>query len=148
MCEAGPEPVLPLSRDRLVAVCAAEGWRHRVGPDGELRTTWDLDEFAFHLTGASQEVLVVRGMWHLGLGLGHLETLRAFIESQHRLRPWPQVHYEVDADGALRVVTAQALDATVGATDSQLRQHLVDSVNAAASFFSALAAELGVQEEL
>ncbi len=148
MSDAAPEAVLPVSRDRLVAVCAAEGWRHRVGPDGGLRTTWDLDEFAFHLTGTSQEVLLVRGVWHLGLGLGHLETLRAFIEAQHRLRPWPQAHYELDADGALRVVTAQALDTTVGATDSQLRQHLVDSVNAAASFFSALAAELAVEEEL
>lgn len=45
------------------------------------------------------------------------------------------------------MVTIQALDATVGVTDSQLRQHVLDSVSAAASFFGALATELGVEEE-
>lgn len=144
---AAVEPVLLLSRERLLAACTEEGWRHRIGPEGELRTTWNLDEFAFYLRGPAQEVLLVRGTWHLGLGLGHLETLRGFIEAQHRLRPWPQAHYELDDDGALRVVTVQALDATVGVTDSQLRQHVLDSVSAAASFFGALATELGVEEE-
>lgn len=147
----GPSPAVgagasevptPLTRERLLTLCAQAGWSHRVGPEGELHVTPLLDEVALHQRGEHGEALLVRSTWHVALDVGVRETARRLIEDHHRRTPWPQAHLEVQDQGVLLVHTAQAVDLTEGVTEDQLRAHVADALGAAQSLFDELGSRL------
>lgn len=122
---AGPA-VTPLTRQRLQALVAEQGWMYSLDDDGDIRARFSGDLFSFILSGARLEILNVLGYMPEDIPMSLLEEARTVIEDWRREHLWPGLFWRENDDAGLTfsVGGAVAVDWEDGVTDAQLLQHL------------------------
>lgn len=123
-----PSPMLPASvtQDRLREIVEERGWTYFLDSDGDLGFFMRTDVFYLFLRN---NVLTVRGRWHITLRPEQLSRLRMKLNDWHREQLWPKAYVIPSKNtNRLQVVTEHAIDYEAGANDAQLLQHLQCSI--------------------
>ncbi|WP_265523305.1 YbjN domain-containing protein [Oerskovia flava] len=111
----------PVTRERVEAYLASQGWRYFVDSDGDLGGSWDGKVFFFFLVGKDAEILQVRGRWDRTLPADAEAQVALVANEVNRDKIWPKVYCRVE-QGRLAVYTEVSTDLGLGVADDQLGQ--------------------------
>lgn len=131
--------VQAVTRSRVEAALAAEGYRYQIRGDGSILGTWDGNRFTIALVGPEDAIVKVHGTWHGSVAADLAPALAQVVNDWNRDRIWPKVYTAPDAVGGVRVHTAVAVDLTDGATDAQVAEAIACGLGTGVQFFANLA---------
>ncbi|MBL3700082.1 YbjN domain-containing protein [Leucobacter luti] len=134
----GPDWLAPLSKERVMAGLAREGWEYSVDIDGDIGGGWEYGSFYFFINGEHDELLCVRGAWRGQLDGQDLGRALEVCNAWNAEKLWPKTYARADEEGMIRIHTEHNVDYEQGITDAQLSQQLICAVNTGMSFFEHL----------
>lgn len=134
--------VYPLSKERLVALFEAEGFRYYEDSDGDVGGFWDFNTFHFVFSGEKQELLHILSRGRRVLSMKYLDIVRQKIKEFNAEKIFPTCFYRISDDGMLTVHTQLTYDWEYGVSDNQLEMQLQCAVTTSRQFYEELEAAL------
>lgn len=132
----------PVTRERIEAFLAVNGWTYGIDPDGDVGGQWDDNLFYFLRMGEAHEVLQVRGRWKRVVAPEREAELLRTLNDLNGDLVWPKLYVRAEDDG-LVVYSEVATDLEHGASDDQLGQLLACGLFTGLKAFEHLDAVLG-----
>lgn len=128
----------PVSPERIVEWCEAEGFTYFIDSEGDLGGFWNGRLFYFLVFGEQDEVLQVRARWNREINIERLEEILELCNAWNTERIWPKTYVRVLDDGSVNVMAESGYDLEQGVTDAQLARLLASAIGTATMFFDAV----------
>jgi len=133
-----PDPLAPLSRDRVVAWLRSEKVHFFVDDEGDVGGLWDSSLLYFFVHGEHDEVLLVRSMWHREVSIERFEEVLELCNAWNAEKVWPKAYLRVRDNGKVLVHADITYDLEPGVSDTQLGWLLHSAIGTHLAFLSEL----------
>lgn len=146
---AGPtdqDVVTAFSPARIMEILDEDGDRYEIDDDGDLFGRWDNDIFHFiFYMDEDRAALQISGRTMDPVAAEHTDELEVFLEDWNRTHHWPKSLTRELSDG-LYPYGEITFDYTQGATQAQLRQHIMCAMATTSQMLQAARDHLGIEE--
>lgn len=136
------DAMLPLSMERVIAVCEAEGWRFECDEDGDPIAFWDNISICFSLLEDSPGSLNTSAFLLTWFPSSLDEAAQAFITDYEKTNDWPELWVDYCGDGESMVISNVVLDLPEYLSQSELAEHMRRMVARNRDVFAQLCAEI------